>query len=352
MKQLLLFLFLSVAATASAQDVLVTEDGESIQAYDVDISGSQKIYYKTGAGDDAPMKSIAKEKILLWKKADGTKVRIGQDTPTSQPVSAVTTKPQTAMTTMAAVDAADPEANERAITEFNRKDIRCTEEMKNSVPKQLGLKALLHVTQESTMADKNVELAFARTEKDEMSVVVKNKTGQTIYVYLGNTFFLRHGIAAPFNISSASQSAMNGQAATATGFSQSVVAIPPQSSLDLGTQQLMTMDAASKLGYGFYWRNYVGKVWKGLAWKVSKDAAIRKNEERKYAPGALPLDYGFKVTYSFSENNTQLYHLDVNFYAAKVGNYDVVMKGLMKIENNYVEVGSPIFINILQETIK
>lgn len=319
MKTILFALLLAMPLVGRAQDILVTEDGESITAWDVDIS-AQKIYYKTAAGEDAPMKSIAKEKVLLWKKADGTKVRIGveEQAPKQEPKQEA--KP---VANTPAPDASDPVANRIALQRINLTNISSNKELKNGASKMLI--GLLKITPESVIEDKNVELVFKRFTSSSapsykvnsgMSVTAKNKTDKTIYIYLGNTFFLRHGIAVPFNTSSASQAAKDGQAAAATGFSQSVIAIPAHSSLDLGNQWFFVKDKTDCFGRGFSYLDWGMRS--SFYISASKSDAINKNEERTYTPGQFPIDFGFKVTYSFSEDNTQFYHLDAQFYTEKL----------------------------------
>lgn len=343
-KLILVSIMLLPAFGMRAQDILVTEEGESITAWDVDISGAQKIYYKTAEGDDAPMKSIAKDKVLLWKKADGTKVRVGVDT---APQSAVTQTKSADKISTPAPDASDPDANKLAINKFNSaNDIIVTGEVKEKTAK--ALRGLLNITPQSVMADKNVELIFSRyhdsSYKDELwnvgvTVTARNKTDKTIYIYLGNTFFLRHGMAHPFNTSSASQ-AVN----EATGFSQSVIAIPAQSSLNLGDQVFIPKDKIAILGEGFYTDGY---GW-NLYMNIQKNGAVLRNEDRVLVPvGKFPIDFGFKVTYSFSEDNTQLYNLDVQFYTKKL--IGVSYKGSYP---EFEVIGKPLYYNLRQNVVK
>lgn len=340
MKKLFIFsMMLMLAVAGKAQDILVTEDGESITAWDVDIS-AQKIYYKTAAGDDAPMKSIAKEKVLLWKKADGTKVRIGAET--SAPKEEA--KPEAKKTNAAdapAPDASDPEANEQCIRLFNSTDIYNTKKESSSVAREIV--GLLQMSPDSKMADKNVEISYSiykstayakmAPRTSGIGVNLRNKTDKTIYVYLGNTFFLRHGVSTPFTHSQASQSTAGGNdGSRTTGFSQGVVAIPPQSTLDLGKQEffpgdgknpfgdpIVNKELSSISGGGLFGIGATTKTWTQFYWTFpSKKEMIKRGEIREFAPGESTIDFGFKLTYSFSEDNTQLYHLDAKLYCSKI----------------------------------
>ncbi|MBO4611698.1 MAG: hypothetical protein J5671_00840 [Bacteroidaceae bacterium] len=339
MKRLFLLSFLLVFAVCGyAQDVLVTEDGENITAWDVDISGAQKIYYKTAAGEDAPMKSIAKEKVLLWKKADGTKVRIGTEQPEPKAEAKPVEKEQSSGAAKI-LNAADPEANSRCIQMFNNsRTIISSGKMKTSPARHVY--AVLNVAPESAIADKNLELQFrsykgkntSGTDYSNMEqglvVTAKNKTDQTIYIYLANTYFLRHGVATPFNVSRAEQSLKGGEL-SATGFSQNVIAIPANSSLDLGTQLFFTENMGKNLfgpeydvvnstlysGGLFYSKTYTSAYFSRLC---TKQDAIGVYQERTFSPNEVPIDFGFKLTYSFNEKDNQLYQLDTQLYVAKM----------------------------------
>lgn len=62
-----LFALMWLPTTASAQDILVTENGDAIKAWQVDMGGS-KIYYRDGEGENAALKSIDKSSVLVWKR--------------------------------------------------------------------------------------------------------------------------------------------------------------------------------------------------------------------------------------------------------------------------------------------
>ena len=314
-KILCLSLVLVCCMMGWAQDILVTEGGDAIKAWGVEIASSN-IYYREAEAQDSPLKSIAKSSVLVWKKADGSRVIISQEE--QKPATPAFTK--TAVATIPVADASDPEANKAAIARFNERDVIVTREATTKTAKRML--GVFHITPESTMADKNIELVIAPYNNQNywyvgmgMSVSAKNKTDQTIYIYLGNTFFIRHGTAEPFTQSSASQSAREGQSASASGFSQSVIAVPANSSLDLG-HQLFVEPEKVKFGEDFYYTNMGMRS--TFTWCRPKTEQLCKLEEQHYTLGETPFDYGFRMTYSFSENNTQLYSLDTKFYLSKI----------------------------------
>ena len=339
MKRIICLSFLCLLTSViMAQDILVTESGDAIKAWGVDI-GATKIYYRASEHPDAPLQSIDKSAVLVWKKADGTRVVIGQDQQPKQESTPVasTTKPAT---DTPAPDASDPSANATCINRFNQTDVFSKKKPSNSTANEVV--GLLHMSPDSKMADKNVEITYS-TYKTNVSpkmaprtsgigVYVKNKTDKTIYIYLGNTFFLRHGISTPFTQSSASQSKTgDNNGSMSTGFSQSVIAVPAQSSIDLGKQEFFPIDGKNPFGGNI--TNSMQDTYAGgglfspmvktgtvnrFFWTSPKNDMLKKGEVRTLRPGESTIDFGFKLTYSFSEDNTQLYHLDAKLYVSKI----------------------------------
>ena len=368
MKKILYLSFMLIFSWAAmAQDVLVTESGDVIQAWGVDVGGS-KIYYRTSEDANAPLQSIDKSAVLVWKKADGTRVVIGQEeqkepekkeekpTPKSDPV---------------VLNADDPEANAACIQAFNQTDVYSSKKASKKMAQTII--GLLYMTPDSKMADKNVEITYSIYKSSSygrmaprtsgIGVNVKNKTDKTIYVYLGNTFFLRHGVSVPFTQSQASQSTSGGSDGTkSTGFSQRVVAITAQSTLDLGKQEFFPNDGKNPFGGNI--TNDMRDTYTGgglfspliktgtvnyFYWTEPKSSLLGKGEVRELAPGQSTLDFGFKLTYSFSEDNTQLYHLDAKLYVSKiVGSSFNPWTGADHIEFK----GQPVYFMIMQREAK
>ena len=373
MKKILYLSFLLIFSwEAMAQDVLVTESGDVIQAWGVDVGGS-KIYYRTSEDANAPLQSIDKSSVLVWKKTDGTRVVIGQEQQEKK-----AEKPA-AKSDPVVLNADDPEANAACIQAFNQTDAFMTKTPSKKMSKLLL--CLLHVTPDSKMADKNVEISYSVYKESSyyaqevsrtsgIGVHVKNKTDKTIYVYLGNTFFLRHGVSTAFTQSQASQSTSGGSDGTkSTGFSQNVVAIPAQSTLDLGKQEFFPNDGKNPFGGNitsvmrdtYEQKTMLSSKKKtgttsDFYWTESKSNLLLRGESHELAPGQYPLDFGFKLTYSFSEDNTQLYHLDTKLYVSKImasfGSYyysyatfDYTFCGPYHIEFK----GQPVYFMIMQK---
>lgn len=55
-------------------DILVTQEGESLKVYNLDITSGEYIYFSLEEGSNAPLQKILKSDVLIIKKADGTKI--------------------------------------------------------------------------------------------------------------------------------------------------------------------------------------------------------------------------------------------------------------------------------------
>ena len=80
MRRIILALLLGFSLNNQAQDIIVKNDGESLKAYNLEISGQSVFYTLTEAQDDT-LHKLSKSDILIIKKADGTKIQFEGDMP-------------------------------------------------------------------------------------------------------------------------------------------------------------------------------------------------------------------------------------------------------------------------------
>lgn len=66
------------ATSATAQDLIVKQDGESIKAYRTDI-GKTAVYYQLEDNDGSPILSLLKSEVLIIKMQDGTKIVMDEE---------------------------------------------------------------------------------------------------------------------------------------------------------------------------------------------------------------------------------------------------------------------------------
>lgn len=84
-------MFGAIALPAATPDILVTQEGESLKVYNIDITSGDNVYYTLAEADDAPIQKILKTDVLVIKKGDGTVWNLNSSVVPSQ--SANTGKP-------------------------------------------------------------------------------------------------------------------------------------------------------------------------------------------------------------------------------------------------------------------
>lgn len=67
---------------AAEPDILVTNDGESLKVYNLEVS-SNSVFYTLTESTDAPVEKLSKSVVLIIKKADGTVVNLSNEDPSS-----------------------------------------------------------------------------------------------------------------------------------------------------------------------------------------------------------------------------------------------------------------------------
>ena len=71
-----------------AQDLIVTNDGKSVKAYNMEVS-SESVFYQLEDRKEAPLQKLQKSDILIIKKADGSKLDFSDN-----PNESIVSKPQ------------------------------------------------------------------------------------------------------------------------------------------------------------------------------------------------------------------------------------------------------------------
>lgn len=75
---LLVFFFGSIPSKAVEPDIIVTQEGESLKVYNLELS-SNSVFYTKEETTNAPVEKINKSSVLLIKKADGTILNLNDD---------------------------------------------------------------------------------------------------------------------------------------------------------------------------------------------------------------------------------------------------------------------------------
>lgn len=350
-----------IVQVVSAQDILITKDGDALKVWGIEVNNSA-VFYRESEAQDAPIKRIDRDSVLMIKYQDGRKEIMGES---NEPVEQQSTKSQPSKV----IDVQDASANMALIQAFNEvQQINYIGDKKSKDARLIY--GLFNVKSDSKLIDKNIEISVKslRTNEAEASraynsyphtrngtptycaiaVTVKNRTDQTLFLDLGNTFFLRNGSPSSYYVPSATQTTtsattgatvnmgavagalgVGGQAGTlASGvnvgrananstsvitYTQRVVPIPAHSSKPLDLQ-LLFPESLTKI----YGTNFIHESKHCLHCLFNKGERISLGEERLFDENNSPIQWGIHVTYAYDEGLSTPNSLIANFYTAKM----------------------------------
>ena len=207
-----------------AQDRVITKEGDVMEVYRVDL-GSTFIYYTLEDKDDAPLQKIAKADVLMIRKKDGTKIDVTDAATATAPASPAQTG-QAAQPGIVTLKREELTAEGKAANDALMEKLNCHVELvlKDSDKEDVGIKrakrgfAILGVKQNSIIANEDIEVGMTLGEiyqekkvdvfyplkvyeqfyvnfsyKPHICFSVKNKQNKTLYLDLGNTFYVSQG---------------------------------------------------------------------------------------------------------------------------------------------------------------
>ena len=213
-KILFLLAFLLVGLFNShAQDTVITNQGDVLQVYDIEISETS-IFYKKAPNDEASLK-INKANVLMIKYKDGNVVRM--DAPVTAPT------PPAATTPVAAPSAETDEKlaadNLRLVQELNKQDVIYTGKRKkvsNTIDE--AILVTLGLKENSIIETPELKASFGIMKMDPkgrlhefdgrvgnlntfgLAVTLQNKSDKTLFIDLGKSYFILNGEATPYYI--------------------------------------------------------------------------------------------------------------------------------------------------------
>ena len=199
--------------TATAQDIIVKKDGDTLRVYDLKIN-AKFITYREKPGGNAPSKRIGKAKVLSVKKRNGKSITISKPDPKPANVSEVVSRHIETPTKASAekpIDKQHKKLNEtsrekpkgevkRAVAvenpslvgEYN-KSHNGYDDKKQKNSKATCAVAIMGVTTGSILANEDVKIEFSECRRGsdasvQYNIFVQNKTDKIIYLDLENCF--------------------------------------------------------------------------------------------------------------------------------------------------------------------
>lgn len=372
-----------------AQDRVITKEGDVMEVYRVDL-GSTFIYYTLEDKDDAPLQKIAKADVLMIRKKDGTKIDVtAAATATAPAASAQTgqaTQPGIVTLKREELTAEGKAANDALIEKLN-----CHVELvlKDSDKEDVGIKrakrgfAILGVKQNSIIANEDIEVGMTLGEiyqekkvdvfyplkvyeqfyvnfsyKPHICFSVKNKQNKTLYLDLGNTFYVSQGqpvcyyiptatttssgssgggslnlgaVAGALGVGGAVGTLASGisvgggssKSTSTTTYSQRVIGIPPYATVQLSPKPLYPDKSYPVFNFS----------------SDCEGGTMMVGDNYTYAEETSPLQMSFILAYSEMENCECTKSAPVNLYIRQLLGYrDGVVKVNARVNNDDVVI--------------
>ncbi len=366
---------------AVAQDKIITKDGDVLQGWNVEVS-DKYVFYNTENKTDADIKRMEKDKVLMVKRQDGSTLNLYEDAQPAAKQAPAAAEPAgegPVMVKVTDLDDAARKANEEALAQVNAEITYQPEEGEDDKDAKWALLSW-GVKDGSVLDDGNIRISFVRGvmysvknkpdgfrvlhdyfvdkhNSPAIAVRVENKSDRTVYVDLGNSFFVRMGQSycyyVPSSTTSSSSSssgagvnlgsvagALNiggvvGQLAggvnvgggntnggSTTTYAQRVISIPPKASYDLSAMPMFPRKNAFDIipGLSFYSDiRLTGDYGLHIDYKKG---ALNPGSLYKYAADNSPVNMSAIVAYSFSENCTSERVMSANLYLKDVMGVD------------------------------
>lgn len=351
------------ACNVNAQDKLITQKGDVKIVYIVEIA-QNNIFYKLENKESASLKQIAKKDVLTIIHYDGTKELFNAGESSTPPPPTVQPTPETAV----AISKDDKAINDSLMTKYNGQLVTyINDKVKEKKRTAYLLYLLPGLKKSSLIANANIEMdikvgpidknwLFISSFGPDYYITLKNKTDKTIYIDLGNTFFMRGTEPSPYYIPSATSSTSgkeggigvnvgsvagvlgvggvagalaNGvnvgggvsSSSTTTTYAQRVVAIPPMSTKQLEPQLIFPMGCESLYSNLINVYKLDKKTFLASIKFENKNDKLKAGETRLFDENNSPINFGSYITYSFDENCTNTNHLNAGFYVHEVIGY-------------------------------
>lgn len=232
-KLFLLGTILSTHFILHAQDRLITQNGDVLMGYHVEI-GENTVFYNETEDINSPVKRIPKSELLMIRKQNGEKINLMQNE-TATKDEEVPSQPATqTIVPMAAPSESAQKRNEELIKQYNSPSVTYTNQKK----KEKGEEAKwaycqFFASEDSRLCDDQVEISYSIGRLDyefvdkrilssnmekkvkgftpmlfpeydpAIKVRIQNKSDHIIFVDLGSSFFMRDGEALPYYIPTA-----------------------------------------------------------------------------------------------------------------------------------------------------
>ncbi len=352
-KLFLTVLLMLTVVSHNAQDVLITQKGDPLKVYEVEISTSS-IFYKLENKADATLHKMNKSDVLMIKYQDGRKVVVGEEKNSVPANGTVETK--TEYTTSQTPSPEIVKRNMEWIEEYNNKNT--FEYVKPKSKRAKGLLCVFGYKKSSILFtdDIRIEIDFGKIFPSDnkfyiigdmsynlaMEVKIANTSDKIIYLDLGNSFFTQFNgesvtmytptatttsssksggigvnLGAVSNalgiggaLGSLSQGVNVGGGTTSgtsnVTYSQRIIAVPAKSSKIINNWYLF--NDREKINFFEYYPRFKDEKY------LCSYKDINMDEKLSYTEDEAPLQLSVLVSYSNEENCAKLKTLNAQIY--------------------------------------
>lgn len=389
---------------AVAQDKIITKDGDVLQGWNVEVS-DKYVFYNTENKTDADIKRMEKDKVLMVKRQDGSTLNLyegSQPAANQAPAAAEPAGEGPVMVKVTDLDDAARKANEEALAQVNAEITYQPKEGEEKEDANLAL-VNLGVKDGSVLDDGNVRISIIHgmlwPNKNEpatfsahsngfvyemrnpaISVRVENKSDRTVYIDLGNSFFVRMGQSFCYYVPSSTTSSSSSSSgagvnlgsvagalniggtigqlaggvnvgggstkgASTVTYAQRVISIPPKASYDLNAMYMFGTDDM-EISKGLWYSPVTNLFQYVKRLRLDYKKGEFKNGNRyAFTEDNTPINISTIVAYSFTENCTNERVMSANVYLKELiginyNKWNLKLKGNLDIPSNVIWVAA------------
>lgn len=347
-------LVLAVSLSASAQNIIVTNEGDAIKAYNIEMTGNS-VFYQTSPDDNASIKKLSKTDILIIKMQDGTKLDPNEP---EKPAEA----PASVSGSIVRISGETAQRNAAMIADFNKELVWEPDEKffrKGQGKVGNGYTGIMWVKEDSQLYNGEVTISYQRfyefgsssssgnTLEDyrynnfvnPMVVVkVKNNTDRIIFLDLGSSFVISGEDSTPYfvpeittvsntntskrtseyaetkvgedNIKSSDHSYVSGntQSVTKVKEAQRYVSVAPKATLSLEPQKV----CSSENGRYSQMYNHLGYLYMNK--NVFPFGETHYGDILELDEANSPYNFGSCVSYSFNADHSDIHTIRTEMY--------------------------------------
>lgn len=402
MRKILLLGLLLPAMNAFSQDILTKKNGDEIQVKVLEITNTD-VKYKKWSNQDGPSYTLPKSDVFMIKYKNGEKEVFKEETSKMvNEATSVNNNNQVVPSNLKVEDFSIPYEENETIKNKYRINVAYADTKKMAKKKDAkSAYCQLDICKDAIMADKNVEVEIKTgnysydyrakslqfwtprkisivTTGQCVQITLRNKTDKTLFIDLGNSFFIRGKESSPYYIptsvsntngSSQGVSVNAGSVAGALGvggalgtlangvnvgggtssgsitttYSQRVVSIPPKSSIKLDPQCLFPVGCGDTYGFDS-WSIYTSVNKKNETNCYFPNLELKWGDIKTWTEKESPMMVGSFFTYSMDDSFAQTISIKTMMYLQKVyalprpvGGYTIPTADYSVLTDNFID---------------